>query len=251
MIVDPDFADHWKTELLVNLTGSEASIRCLLRFWSHCQNRRKWQFEGMTPQLLAAICKWPGDPQIFWDAMTKTFLDVKECTIVAHEWESLNSRLVHNWEAGKKGGRPPYEKHVKNNPRVSQGYPLANPRQTDRGIDRGIDRERERACAREQHPFCTLSIAVASMEPEFPDVPVKTSLSDLVQKKGKEYLTEFNCRNWLKNERRRKKQKPNLQILNFEPPAESRECLQEVEARSAALAELAQFRNGNGSTGQH
>jgi len=78
MIVQPDFADHWKTELLIRVTGSEASVRCLLRFWSDCQNRRKWKFYGMTPATLAAVCKWTGDPETFWNAMTQTFLDIDE-----------------------------------------------------------------------------------------------------------------------------------------------------------------------------
>ena len=104
MIVQPDFADHWKTELLVRETGSEAAVRCVLRFWSHCQNRRKWRFDGMTPETLAAICKWAGDPQTFWGAMTQTFLDIEGDCVIAHEWEAINSRLVHNWTVGPKRG---------------------------------------------------------------------------------------------------------------------------------------------------
>ena len=97
MIVQPDFPDHWKTDLLVRTTRSEGAVRCLLRFWSHCQNRRKWEFENLNPQMLAAICKWEGDPQTFWDAMTATFLDVQGDYVVAQEWEanqlSANSQL--------------------------------------------------------------------------------------------------------------------------------------------------------------
>ena len=120
MIVQPDFADHWKTDLLVRICRSESAVRCVLRFWSHCQNRRKWVFDGMTPETLAAICKWTGDTQLFWDAMAQTFLDVNGKSVTAHEWESVNSRLIHNWTVGPKGGRPSKPKDDQENPRDTQ-----------------------------------------------------------------------------------------------------------------------------------
>lgn len=141
MIVQPDFADHWKTELLVRVCGSETAVRCLLRFWSHCQNRKKWSFEDMTPELLAAICRWPGDAAIFWSAMTQTFIDVKGKTATAHEWEEANARLVHNWTVGKSGGRPPKEPLgcVEETQGLSQGITQGQTLGvTDRGID-GLD----------------------------------------------------------------------------------------------------------------
>jgi hypothetical protein len=123
MIVQPDFADHWKTELLVRMTRSESAVRCLLRFWSHCQNRRKWKFDGMTAATLASICKWTGDEHVFWNAMAETFLDVEGNSVTAHEWELINSRLIHNWTVGQKGGRPATSKDAKGNPRDTQGIP--------------------------------------------------------------------------------------------------------------------------------
>jgi hypothetical protein len=121
MIVQPDFADNWKTELLIRVTGSEASVRCLLRFWSHCQNRRKWKFYGMTPATLAAVCKWTGDPETFWNAMTQTFLDIDGDCVIAHEWEAINSRLIHNWIVGKRGGRPSTLKTPVKTQRIPKG----------------------------------------------------------------------------------------------------------------------------------
>jgi hypothetical protein len=141
MIVQPDFADHWKTDLLVRMAGSESAVRCLLRFWSHCQNRRKWRFDELCPSMLAGICKWTGDENVFWDAMTHTFLDVEDGIVIAHEWETINSRLIHNWTVGPKGGRPPKPQDDEKNPRDTQGV-------THRGIEglEGLDREEKTEC---------------------------------------------------------------------------------------------------------
>lgn len=127
MIVQPDFADHWKTELLIRLCGTEAAVRCLLRFWSHCQNRRQWEFTNLTPEILASICRWQGEAQVFWDAMNQTFIDRTGDTHTAHEWSEINSQLTHNWEAGKKGGRP------RKNPTETQGFSQGLPKGSCRG----------------------------------------------------------------------------------------------------------------------
>ena len=102
MIVTADFPDHWKTDLLVELSGSESAVRCLLRFWAHCQNRKRWRFTDLTPPILAGICKWKGDPKVWWSAMTQTFLKVEQGgTIVAHDWEVVNASLIGRWKGGE------------------------------------------------------------------------------------------------------------------------------------------------------
>jgi hypothetical protein len=123
MIVQPDFADHWKTDMLVRLSGSEASVRCLLRFWSHCQNRKQWRFNNFTPEILAAICKWTGDANAFWSAMTQTFAELREDgTLIAHEWEDMNATLLARWKGGK-ATQKKWSAHssAKAKPRPSQG----------------------------------------------------------------------------------------------------------------------------------
>ncbi len=107
MIVSPDFPDHWKVAMLMQMTDTTAGF-CVLRFWAHCQNRRTWRFQNMTPQVLAAVCKWGGDPQKWWDAMAQTFIDVTESEVIAHQWDEYNSALIAAWERGqygKLGGR--------------------------------------------------------------------------------------------------------------------------------------------------
>ena len=63
MIVDPDFPDHWKTRMLIDLLGGdEAAPVYLLRLWAHCQNRRKSTFENLPSAALKALCRYPGHP---------------------------------------------------------------------------------------------------------------------------------------------------------------------------------------------
>lgn len=118
MIVQPDFPDHWKTEMLVQLSGGEESVRSLLRFWAHCQQRRCWKFTKLTPVILAGICKWKGEPQKFWDAMLATFLVEKKGTFTAHQWDEINATLIGRW----KGGKHTQDKwKAKAKPKLSQG----------------------------------------------------------------------------------------------------------------------------------
>jgi hypothetical protein len=137
MIVQPDFPDHWKTRLLVRLCGPD-SVLCLLRFWSHCQNRRKWVFEGMTPAILASICAWTGDEKVFCDAMTQTFLDVDGDTVTAHEWEEINHKLIHNWEVGKKGGRPKTNHNAKIDPPAEAHQQRKKTQGLSQGLTQGV-----------------------------------------------------------------------------------------------------------------
>lgn len=103
MIVEPDFLDHWKTRLLCDLTASETAPLCVLRLWAHCQHRRQWAWptDGMTPDILKAVCRFQGDGQIFWDAMTKTFLDLENGAVSVHDWEKVNASLIGRWKGGQ------------------------------------------------------------------------------------------------------------------------------------------------------
>lgn len=116
MIVSPDFPFHWKTLLLIRLTGGHECVLCLLKFWAHCQNRKTHRFPGMNPSVLSAICGWTGDAKLFWDAMAQTFIDVKDNEVIAHQWDEYNSPLICSWRNGEKGGRP-------KNPQVTPGIP--------------------------------------------------------------------------------------------------------------------------------
>jgi len=126
MIVDPDFPDHWKTRLLVDLLeGDEAAPMYVIRLWAHCQNRRTHEFEDLSSSALKAICRFAGDPTKFEQAMVSSGFVIRTGKdITVHEWELYTARLIAKWTNGKLGGRP---KKPKRNPTETHGIPMANP----------------------------------------------------------------------------------------------------------------------------
>ena len=106
MIVDPDFIDHWKTRLLVRLLGTETAPIHVIRLWAHCQARKTDRFTGWLPAVLASVCRWDGDAQVFWDAMLQTYCEMDQNDLVVHGWADVNASLISAWNNGKKGGRP-------------------------------------------------------------------------------------------------------------------------------------------------
>jgi len=128
MIIEPDFLDHWKTRLLIRLLDTEAAPTYVIRLWSHCQTRKTNRFQDWNPEILAAVCKWPGDAQQFWGAMMQTFCRQQERDVIAHQWDEVNAGLIASWSNGGKGGRP---KKPTGNPQITHGlptgYPAVNP----------------------------------------------------------------------------------------------------------------------------
>lgn len=106
MILEPGFLDHWKTRLLASRTGNEAAPLAVLRLWEYCQLRRATRLQ-LTPRSLAGICRWTGDPESLWDAMTDPdagFLDptTEAGTWEVHDFEAMNARLVRCWRPRNK-----------------------------------------------------------------------------------------------------------------------------------------------------
>lgn len=138
MIVQPNFFDHHKTrQLVIELGGDELAPLYVLRLWAHCQNQKKWRFQGMSAGALFAICGAnvaKTSPQELWLAMQSAgFVRVKNKVLSVHEWEHYNASLVKNWENGKKGGRP---KKPSGNPNAKRVNPAET--QTRNGV---TDRE--------------------------------------------------------------------------------------------------------------
>lgn len=122
MIVQPDFLDHWKTEMLVQLTRDKASPLLVLRLWAHCQRQRKETFPNMTPGILKAVCRWEGEPDALQKALMESgFIESDGSAVTVHGWEEANAGLLKSWENGKKGGRPP----------KTRQKPTGNPNETD------------------------------------------------------------------------------------------------------------------------
>jgi hypothetical protein len=137
MIIEPDFLDHWKTRLLMRLLNTEAAPNYVIRLWSHCQTRKTNKFPEWSPEILASVCRWPGDADQFWSAMMQTFCRSEDGHLIAHEWDEVNASLIAAWSNGGKGGRP---KKPTGNPRVNPESNPVNPRLTHGVTDRE-DRE--------------------------------------------------------------------------------------------------------------
>ena len=109
MIVQPDFPEHWKTQLLEKITGDESAPMAVLCLWAHCQHNRRWKFPDMTPAQLASICYWKDRKPPCHIALTQAgFVDkLIPKGFAAHQWDEHNAQLIQKWHAGEKGGRPP------------------------------------------------------------------------------------------------------------------------------------------------
>ena len=151
MIVDPDFLNHWKTKSLCAAIGTAEALTALLSLWAHCQNRKACVFPSNS-RMLAGICQFGGDPDILAKMMVDCgFLDVLESgEWEVHGWSEKNARLIHNWEAGKTGGRPP--KNPRDNPSVNpRDTPRDNPWKTQGQTDK-IRGDKSREDERRQEP---------------------------------------------------------------------------------------------------
>lgn len=98
MILDPDFLDHWKTRMLVDLLGGdECAPLYVIRIWGHCQARRAVDFD-ITPIALKAICRAPHDASTFEAAMIEAgFVERDGPTLRVPKWAEHNWRLVRSW----------------------------------------------------------------------------------------------------------------------------------------------------------
>lgn len=150
MIVAPDFCDHWKTRMLVDLLGGDEVVPVyLLRLWAHCQNQKKDTFDLPTPAL-KAICHYHGKASEFEDALTQSGFVTRSDSGKLHVrgWSEVNASLIASWDNGLRGGRPPKKNNpVKThgkptgNPQATHGEPSANPDVTDR--EDKIEKRRE------------------------------------------------------------------------------------------------------------
>ncbi len=166
MIIDPDFLDHWKTQMLVNMLDDPCAPLYLIRIWSHCQNRKQTQFKPMPNPGLKALCRYPGDADKLVSALVESgFIEKTDGdSILVVGWEDKNAQLVAAWENGAKGGRP------RKNPTVTQPKPNGKPN-PDLGEpdEKRLDKSREDKSREEGKE--TICSASATPPPE-PVVPV-------------------------------------------------------------------------------
>jgi len=129
VIVDPDFLDHWKTRLLVNLLADEIAPVYVIRLWAHCQMRHQSTFDGLTPEALKALCRFPGHANKLESSLVASGFVRREGTLLnVTNWDTYNASLIAAWGNGSKGGRPKGSK----NPTVTNGKPTGNPRVSEK-----------------------------------------------------------------------------------------------------------------------
>lgn len=135
MIVDPDFLDHWRTQMLSDLLdGDQMAPVYVIRLWSHCQNRRDTRFSPMPPAGLKAICRFQGDAAQLETAMIQAgFVERDGDEISVPKWAEYNSQLMANWENGRRGGRPK-KTHPKPNGNPSGTQPKPKSAESENGV---------------------------------------------------------------------------------------------------------------------
>ena len=119
MIVQTSFFTHWKTILLIDLTGDPAAPLKLQKLWAYCQDSKAFEFSNMTPKKIKAIGGFEGDPDEIYHILKDDceLLDEFErdgkVIVRLHDWDKYNSSLISSWKNGARGGRP---RKPKNNP---------------------------------------------------------------------------------------------------------------------------------------
>ena len=100
MILETDFADHWKTQRLVSICGAEA-VLCLLRIWSYCQLRKRWKFDDSQASIIEWIGKWNGQEGLLLSTLKEVgFIDEEGGKLSMHDFEDVNGKMVTNWMNG-------------------------------------------------------------------------------------------------------------------------------------------------------
>lgn len=178
MIVDPDFLDHWRTQMLVDMLEDPCAPQYIIRLWGHCQNRRSWIFEGMPVQAAKAICRYPGDAKEFESAMIECgFLSRDGETLTVVGWDEHNASLIANWSNGSRGGRP--KGSTKETRKKPMGKPTenpsGNPQETDKiGCDEiGLDKP-PKSPKGDEVPYSEIFDLYHEVLPELPPAPNQT-----------------------------------------------------------------------------
>lgn len=131
MIIEVGFLDHWKTRALIDALGDETAPLCLIRFWAHCQSRKRSQFENLSAAAIKAICHYTGDAsKLERDLIESGWLRRDGNVVTAIGWDEYNAGLIANWENGKRGGRPPRNPPPETQSAAARNKPMGNPPET-------------------------------------------------------------------------------------------------------------------------
>lgn len=142
MIVDPDFLDHWKTRLVVDLLdGDELAPLYILRIWAHCQQRKKADAFAISTPGLRALCRCTtASADALEGALIEAgFIERDGDEVRVVDWAKRNAQLVTAWKNGAAGGRGRKASAAKSgaetepgeNPSETGTEPNGNPTETE------------------------------------------------------------------------------------------------------------------------
>lgn len=134
MIVDPDFFDHWRTRMVIDMLGGDPLAPVyIMRLWAHCQNRKADTFAIPTVGI-KALCQFNGDAQALEDALIAAeYMSRDGSSVTVIGWAEKNAQLLAAWSNGSKGGRPTKKATQEaplGNQLVTDGEPTENPKET-------------------------------------------------------------------------------------------------------------------------
>jgi len=128
MLIDPDFFDHWRTIMLIELLEDDRAPIYIMRLWAHAQTRRSDTFD-MPPAGLAAQCRYKGCPKRFESALTEAgFIERTGSSVLVCGWAERNAALISRWTNGTKGGRKKAESKIQAG---TESKPKANRTRTE------------------------------------------------------------------------------------------------------------------------
>lgn len=108
MLIDPDFFDHWRTRMLVDLLNDECAPIYLMRLWAHCEYRLGDQFR-MPPHGLKATCRYAGDADLLEAALSDSGWLVREGEYIA----AIGWRARHGYLFRKRPARNAIPKRIR------------------------------------------------------------------------------------------------------------------------------------------
>lgn len=126
MIVDPDFFDHYKTRLVVDLLGGdELAPVYIMRIWAHCQIRKKADGIVITSAGLRSLCRCTtASGEALEAALIEAgFIAREGDSIRVVDWAARNAKLVKAWTNGAEGGKAKAANAAK---RKAEAEPNAN-----------------------------------------------------------------------------------------------------------------------------
>lgn len=176
MIVDPDFFDHWKTRLVVDLLGGdELAPLYIMRIWAHCQQRKKADAFAISTPGLRALCRCTTVPAEALEAalVEAGFIERDGDEVRVVDWAARNAKLITAWKNGAAGGRGNKRKADQNgtdeepnaNPSETETEPNANPTRSDGEAIRSrreVDKDKDKNKGNAARPAPPLQLLLAA-----------------------------------------------------------------------------------------